>query len=99
MADPTETESDESRIEHAAEIVSAVAGAAVMVLAVIINFQQASGEDVGYHLGWSWEHRVLPALRRWRSQLLGTPVYTEEQIREAHRLLVIEAMRVVRSGR
>lgn len=37
-------------------------------------------------------------IRRWRNKLFGPPPLTEEEIKEAERQVVIEAMRTVRYG-
>lgn len=59
-------------------------------LLVLIYSQLLVTDDVKY--------RMRQKTRRWRAALLGPPPLTEQQIQQAERQVVIEAMRTVRYG-
>lgn len=73
-----------------AQITKLTLEAVVSAMVVLIYAKLLLSEDVKY--------RVRQRVRLWRTLMFGPPPLSEEQIQEAERQVVIEAMRTVRYG-
>lgn len=73
-----------------AQITKLTMEAVVSAMVVLIYAKLLLSEDVKY--------KVRRALRQWRLKFFGPPPLSEEQIQEAERQVVVEAMRTVRYG-
>lgn len=62
----------------------------IAALTVLVYAQFLLSDDVKY--------RIRQGMKRWRSAVFGPPPMTEEQIQEAERQVIVEALRTVRSG-
>lgn len=73
-----------------AQITKLTMEAVVSAMVVLLYAKLLVSQDVKY--------KVRQSVRRWRAMFFGPPPLSEEQIQEAERQVLIEAMRTVRYG-
>lgn len=61
-----------------------------IAMTVVLYAQMILSEDVKY--------RLRQRFGKWRTLFFGPPPLSEEQIQEAERQVIVEALRTVRSG-
>ena len=85
-----EVEIDGDDALRRAQLVKVSVQALAVALTCVIYADVLINDDVKYR----WKNTIL----KWRTAFFGRPPLTEEQVQEAERQTIVEALRIVRSG-
>ena len=85
-----EVEIDGDDALRRAQLVKVTVQTLAVALTCVIYAHVLINDDVKHH----WKYMIL----KWRTAFFGPPPLTEEQVQEAERQTIVEALRIVRSG-